>query len=259
MSKVPCGGSKLDENFLGMNENDELSLIGGSEGKAYQYLVTDDAGKTTWEDRLAYTDSRVVVDTGGIKLVMVSGEVPSWASGNVAVKCWFSKNAQTFTMQPEQFKFLGNGSFSAGFVFFITTDNFEAEGVVFPKKGVYFASSIPNLGGASVTGVASADSDTPEITWDGSINIIKKIDEKFLPDQLMLYIHPNIGENVVVKNEDASKTPEYAMPDEIQQAFLGRGVYVKSDNVYSQVVSIALEAGNLTLGNGTTVTYFDIK
>lgn len=30
MSKVPCGGFKLDENFLGMNENDELSLIGGA-------------------------------------------------------------------------------------------------------------------------------------------------------------------------------------------------------------------------------------
>ena len=29
MIKVPCGGFKLDENFLGMNENDELSLAGG--------------------------------------------------------------------------------------------------------------------------------------------------------------------------------------------------------------------------------------
>lgn len=54
MSKVPCGGFKLDNNFLGMNENDELSLTGGSEGKAYQYLVTDGDGNTKWEDRLAY-------------------------------------------------------------------------------------------------------------------------------------------------------------------------------------------------------------
>lgn len=30
MSKVPCGGFKLDENFFGMNENDELSLVGGA-------------------------------------------------------------------------------------------------------------------------------------------------------------------------------------------------------------------------------------
>ena len=55
MSKVPCGGFKLDNNFLGMNENDELSLVGGgSEGKAYQQLVTDGDGNVKWEDRLAY-------------------------------------------------------------------------------------------------------------------------------------------------------------------------------------------------------------
>lgn len=55
MSKVPCGGFKLDENFLGMNENDELSLTGGgSEGEAFKQLVTDDDGNVKWEDRLAY-------------------------------------------------------------------------------------------------------------------------------------------------------------------------------------------------------------
>lgn len=55
MIKVPCGGFKFDENFLGMNENNELSLTGGgSEGKAYQQLVTDGESKVKWEDRLAY-------------------------------------------------------------------------------------------------------------------------------------------------------------------------------------------------------------
>lgn len=55
MNKVSCGGFKLDENFLSMNENDELSLTGGSsEGKAYQQLVTDGESKVKWEDRLAY-------------------------------------------------------------------------------------------------------------------------------------------------------------------------------------------------------------
>ena len=175
------------------------STVPSTNGTAYQYLVTDGEGNVKWEDRLAYEDSRVVVDTGGIKLVMVSDEVPSWASGNVAVKCWVSKNAQTFTVQPEQFVFLDNGSFFAGFVSFITTDNSEAEGVVFPKKGVYFASSIPGLGGASVTGVASADSDTPEITWDGSLYTIKQIDEKFIPST-----SPNIPKNYRVVFEKTS-------------------------------------------------------
>lgn len=256
MSKVPCGGFKLDENFLGMNENDELSLTGGgegSEGKAYQYIVTDGEGNVKWEDRLAYKGSRVAVSIAGNRqLVKVADEVPTWASVDASTKVWMS-DGHSLTATPKDNAGLGNGSFMANFlVFFVTTDNFEFKGAVFPEKGVYF---VRRDNGAYVSGIASADSDTPEITWDGSINIIKKIDEKFLPDQLMLYIHPNIGENVVVKNEDASKTPEYAMPDEIQRAFLGRGVYVKSDNVYSQVVSIALEAGVLTLANGTTVTY----
>ena len=30
MSRIPCGGFKLDKNFFGMNENDELSLVGGA-------------------------------------------------------------------------------------------------------------------------------------------------------------------------------------------------------------------------------------
>ena len=54
MTKVPCGGFKLDNNFLDMNENDELSLAGGGEGKAYQQLVTDGDGNVQWEDILAY-------------------------------------------------------------------------------------------------------------------------------------------------------------------------------------------------------------
>ena len=185
--KIPCGGFYLDD-MLNVNDNGELSINGGT---PYQQLVTDGNGGVKWEDRLAYEGSRVVVDTGGIKLVMVSGEVPSWASGNVAVKCWLSENAQTFTIQPEQFRFLDNGSFSAGFVFFITTDNSEVEGVVFPKKGVYFTSSIPVLEGASVTGVASADSDTPEITWNGNVEFTKTIDPKYIPSELNEIILPS--------------------------------------------------------------------
>ena len=176
------------------------STIPSINGATNQQLVINSNGNVQWEDRLAYEGSRLVVDlAGGSQAVKVADEVPSWASGNVAVKCWVSKNAQTFTVQPEQFEFLDNGSFFAGFVSFITTDNSEAEGVVFPKKGVYFASSIPGLGGASVTGVASADSDTPEITWDGSLYTIKQIDEKFIPST-----SPNIPKNYRVVFEKTS-------------------------------------------------------
>lgn len=61
--KVPCGGFSFDKNFLGMNENGELSLVSGaSEDKAYKYLVTDGQGTAKWEDRLAYETDPVETD-----------------------------------------------------------------------------------------------------------------------------------------------------------------------------------------------------
>ena len=74
MSKVPCGGFKLDENFFDINENDELSLVGG-EGKAYQYVVTDGNGNVKWEDRLAYvaTDEQVIFSQENIAFTEHSG------------------------------------------------------------------------------------------------------------------------------------------------------------------------------------------
>ena len=82
MSKVPCGGFKLDENFLSMNENDELSLTGGgSESKAYQYLVTDGEGNAKWEDRLAYES---ITEKNLIDNTSVTVDRDSGASENIS-------------------------------------------------------------------------------------------------------------------------------------------------------------------------------
>ena len=192
MIKVPCGGFKLDNNFLGMNENDELSLTGGGEGKAYQYLVTDSEGKVKWEDRLAYDDSKLVVDAEhGMKLVKVADEVPSWASVDATMKVWVN-NGTIDIVPPENYIDLGNGSFVVGeFAFFIATDNFEASfgktTIVFQEKGAYFIS----MAGVYTTGIASADSDTPEITWDGNIGTLKTIDPKYIPSELNEVILPS--------------------------------------------------------------------
>ena len=174
-TKIPCGGFYLD-NMLNVNGNGELSINGGT---PYQQLVTDGKGGAKWEDRLAYDDSKVVVDVReGEQYVKVSDEVPSWASIDSPIKVWDS-NGHNATVPPEEYIDLGNGSFTGnGAPFFITTDNFEFNGLVIPEKGVYFFS----MAGVYMTGVASADSDTPEITWDGNIGEIKKIDEKFLPE-----------------------------------------------------------------------------
>ena len=189
MSKVPCGGFTLDENFLGVNENDELSLVGGgSEGKAYQQLVTDGDCGVKWEDRLAYDDSKLVVDVGESgQYVKVSDEVPSWATVDAPMKVWLSN--ENDAVIPERNSDLGNGSFAATEnVFFIMTDDFDYSGLVFPEKGVYFMSIPDNY---YVTGIASADSDTPEITWDGNFGTLKTIDPKYIPSELNEIILPS--------------------------------------------------------------------
>ena len=169
------------------------STVPSTNGTAYQYLVTDSEGGVKWEDRLAYDDSKQMVDLGdGIQAVKVADEVPSWASIDAPMKVWMS-SGESGTLSAENYRDFGNGSFSAlGMSLFIMTDNFESDGVVFPEKGVYFISTKDEY----TTGIASVDSDTPEITWDGNIGEIKKIDEKFLPDMpdmLVLYVHEQGG------------------------------------------------------------------
>ena len=184
-NKIPCGGFYLDD-MLNVNDSGELSIKGGT---PYQYLVTDGSGNTKWEDRLAYEgDSRLVVDAGeGVQLVKVADEVPSWASMEAPMKVWMS-NGMNQTVNPEDYTDFGNGSFEADMgASFITTDNFEFNGVVYPEKGVYFA-KFPY---GYITGIASADSDTPEITWDGNIGTLKTIDPKYIPSELNEIILPS--------------------------------------------------------------------
>ena len=193
MIKVPCGGFKLDENFLGVNENDELSLLGGSEGKAYQQLVTGGDGGVKWEDRLAYDGSRLVVDTiDGVQAIKVSDEIPSWVSIDAPIKIW-QNNDDSYTEVPESYIDLGNGSFfSSRGAAFIVADNteFNNEGFsfVFPEKGVYFLRGDEE---GYVSGIASADSDTPEITWDGNVEFTKTIDPKYIPSELNEIVLPS--------------------------------------------------------------------
>ena len=183
--KIPCGGFYLSDT-LGVDENGKLGVNGG---EPFKSLVTDGDGGVKWEDRLAYDDSKLVISNGRRQYVKVADEVPSWASVDSSIKYWLGDGFNV-TQTPEQYIDLGNGSFKSELAAFITTDNLEIPGggdsAVFPEKGVYFSSS---SGGSDISGVASADSDTPEITWDGNIGEIKKIDEKFLPEPLILYVH----------------------------------------------------------------------
>lgn len=177
---------------IAVNTNGVLkpnSTVPSTNGTPYQQLVTDGKGGAKWEDRLAYDDSKLVVNVGGsTQFVKVADEVPSWATVDVNIKIWLSTGS-SFTLTPELYHEFGNGSFyvNDGACFFVMADNDEHDGVVFPEKGVYFMSADI----VRTTGIASADSDTPEIAWDGKVENVKTIDPKYIPSELNEVIIPS--------------------------------------------------------------------
>lgn len=192
-NKIPCGGFYLSDT-LGVDENGKLGVNGG---EPYKSLVTDGDGGVKWEERLAYDDRKLSLDVGeDMKLVKVADEVPSWASAEASIKIWNAMK-ENIIIPPtaEHYSILGNGSFSVnGVVYFITTNNFndnvDMDNFIFPEKGVYFGSGGP-VGDFYVAGIASADSDTPEITWDGNVGTLKTIDQKFIPSELNEIVLPS--------------------------------------------------------------------
>lgn len=238
------------------------STVPSSSGESYKSLVTDGDGGVKWEDRLAYEGSRLVVDlASGMRAVKVADEVPSWASVDAPMKVGLS-NGFSATFNPEDYRDLGNGSFLAGDgAVFIAADNTEFGSFVFPEKGVYFLSTKDEY----TIGISSADSDTPEITWDGNIGVIKKIDEKFLPECPVFtvqtkgvdkYLHDangkrmtleqakTIGLNFVIQSEHGDGSlikPISVVYDSVNARFyavkledqFGDGISIKFNNYYA--------------------------
>ena len=173
MSKVPCGGFKLDENFLGMNENDELSLTGGGEGKAYQQLVTDGDGNAKWEDRLAY---------GGEETIAWDGNVEGLACIELAPDYTFYKVSDLYFDRDllESFSYTTSSNLSSsggkdetvamaesvwidnGTCIMVVTEPCTLHGVVYPESGLYV------MGGSAYVNKLT-------------ISFGKKIDKMFIP------------------------------------------------------------------------------
>lgn len=170
------------------------STVPSTNGASYQQLVTDSDGNTKWEDRLAYEGSRLVIDGRDAQFVKVSDEVPSWATLGASMKVW--KNFKDGGIEidevinAEDSTPIGDGSFFNNAGIFAMIDNLEFDTLVLQEKGVYFFSTPVFY----ISGISSADSDTPEITWDGNIGIIKTIDPKYIPaDHINSLIDAKLG------------------------------------------------------------------
>ena len=234
------------------------STVPSTNGATNQQLVTNSNGNVQWEDRLAYDDSRLVIDlVSGRQAVKVADEVPSWASLDASIKVWLS-NGYSLTDTPEDYFDLGNGSFVAGEeAFFIAADNTELDSFVFPEKGVYFM-VMPN--GTYVSGVSSADSDMPEITWDGSLETIKKLDEKFLPECPVFnvqtkgdnkYLHDTKGERMTLE-QAKSIGLNFVIQSEHGDGSLIKPISVVYNSVNARFYAVKLED---LFGDGISIKF----
>lgn len=262
-NKIPCGGFYLSDT-LGVDENGKLGVNGG---EPYKSLVTDGTGGVKWEDRLAYEGSRLVVDLGRKgPFVKVADKAPSWMSVDAPTNVWISKGQREHIITVSQDDNVGydNGSFRIFYmVFVITEDNTiirideNDEGrYEFPKKGVYFGTDVSEY----ISGIASADSDTPEITWDGSLETIKKIDEKFLPECPVFtvqtkgtdkYLHDANGERMTLE-QAKSIGLNFVIQSEHGNGSLIKPISVVYDSQNARFYALKLED---TFGDGITVKF----
>ena len=193
-NKIPCGGFYLDD-MLNVNDSGELSIKGGV---PYQQLVTDGEGNTKWEDRLAYDDSKVIVGPlkDGTSLAKVADEIPGFVAAGEAVNIYLSIG-QELHCEIRDLDFNPDVSSSVPYaadtwVVFIAENNqttyLNSNELTFPQKGVYFLFS---EGEFYVSGFSRSTSDTPEITWDGNVGMLKTIDPKYIPSELNEVILPS--------------------------------------------------------------------
>lgn len=211
-NKIPCGGFKLDNNFLGMNENDELSLTGGSEGegKAYQQLVTDGTGTAKWEDRLAYAsvtevelmpEQTVAFSASGGGAYMAEAPVNIGLQGGVSYKVNFDGVEYNCICMEDPIPYIGNAS---GFGLEDTGEPFS-----------YFISEEDNTS----HWVSYDTSNQHTISVSGPSENVKPINPKYLPRL-----------NVVISGNDRDGYSSNYTAEEIRSAYYAgkiiTGVYI---------------------------------
>ena len=187
------------------------STVPSTNSAPYQQLVTDGEGNVRWEDRLAYDDSKVVVGplNDGTSLVKVADEIPGFVSAGEAVNIYLSIGEELHC-EIRDLDFNPDVSSSVPYtadawVVFIAENNqttyLNDNLLTFPQKGVYFSFL---EGTFYVSGFSRSTSDTPEITWDGNIGGIKKIDEKYLPDTIATKLDVKVAYTEAVAAQTAA-------------------------------------------------------
>lgn len=164
------------------------ATVPSTNGAAYQHLVTDSTGTAKWEDRLAYGDSRIRVSTPELTSMSwykVSDDLPT-GSYDIGTRVYIiDSDGDDYrdTIVVSNGEVVANDNIEPivivalqDNVTFTSTDGWS---ITLPEKGTYFA----DFKSYYITGVVLGDSNEPEITWDGSVFIGKKIEQKYIPKQ----------------------------------------------------------------------------
>ena len=180
------------------------STVPVTNGSTNQYLVTDGDGKVKWEDRLAYSESRVCVSApeydNNVIWCKVSDSLLT-GSYDVGTSVWLIESDGCYDTYKIKFSNdeVVTESVTEPWLFLALRDNvtFTSEdgwSILLPEKGTYFYKSLNSEN--FVVGASLGNVSKPEITWDGSVSINKKIEQKYIPKQtLYLDLVPDGYEN----------------------------------------------------------------
>ena len=178
-TKVPCGGFVLGEGLALSKDGKTLNVTGG--GSQADWNQNNIAAADYIKNRPFYGKPLVSVKLQVYdgELYKVSDSVPT-GDHSVGASCIFVNG-----LSGEKRESVVDGSTddyywaADGYIFVALKDNVTVPevGITLPEKGTYFLSAANSF----ISGFALGSNVDPEITWDGSTEEIKTLDEKFLP------------------------------------------------------------------------------
>ena len=167
------------------------STVPSTNSSTNQHLVTDSNGNMKWEDRMAYSESRICVSTpeaaDASEYIKVSDDFPT-GSYDIGTRIYMidsDNDDYEKTIKVSNGEVITDSIYKPKMIVALHDNvTFLSEydwSITLPEKGTYFAKYSEYF----ITGAVLGDSNEPEITWDGSVLIGKKIEQKYIPKQIL--------------------------------------------------------------------------
>ena len=249
-TKVPCGGFVLGEGLALSKDGKTLNVTGG--GSQADWNQNDATASDYIKNRPFYGKPLVSVQSQmlGGKLYKVSDSVPT-GDHSVGASCivvWGvggEKRKAVVDISTDDYYAAADAN-----VFVALKDNVTVTeiGLTLPEKGTYFFSNVKGF----VSGFALGSNVDPEITWDGSIEDVKTLNEMFLPSK-MIILDDGYG-NVSFTDSIGNKIRSDDFASRVRKGDLPIYRNVKT-NVYSSEVCVDMANLIIKISNTfTTVT-----